>query len=125
MEAMTREFWTGGGKGELRITSCVGCLRLFHPPGPICPFCSSRRIAYTSVSGLGAIDSYTVVRRPWINGYETPYVVARVRLAEDPTVVLVTNIVEVEPDQVHIGQQVEVVFEPRGDAHVPVFRAKS
>jgi uncharacterized OB-fold protein len=49
-------------------------------------------------------------------------VVARVRLAEDPDVVLDTNIVGSEPGGVRIGQPVEAAFEPRGDIHVPVFR---
>ncbi len=125
VEDLTREFWTGGGERELRIATCTECGRLFHPPGPICPYCSSRRTAHTAVSGLGVVDSFTVVRRPWISGYETPYVVARVRLVEDRDVVLVTNIVDTEPDGVRIGLAVEVAFESRGDVHVPVFRPAS
>ena len=124
VDEVTEEFWTGGGRQELRITTCAGCRRLFHPPGPICPYCSGRRITHTTVSGAGTVDSYTVVRRPWIRGYETPYVVARVRLAEDPDVFLVTNIVGADPDEVGIGQPVEVAFETRGDVHVPVFRPR-
>jgi uncharacterized OB-fold protein len=122
VDEMTREFWTAGGRGELRITSCSDCGRLFHPPGPVCPFCWSRRIAHTTVSGAAVVDSFTIVRRPWISGYETPYVVGRVRLREQADVVLVTNIVGVELHQVEIGMEVEAIFERRGDVHVPTFR---
>jgi uncharacterized protein len=67
------------------------------------------------------VDAFTIVCRPWISGYDTPYVVARVRLMEQPDVVLVTNIVHCEPSEVRVGMDVAVVFEQRGDVHVPMF----
>jgi uncharacterized OB-fold protein len=115
-------FWTGGATGTLLITSCVECKQLFHPPGPICPHCSARDIEVVAVSGLGEVDASTVVQRPWIPGYDTPYVVARVRLREQHDVVLVTNIVECDPHDVRAGMAVEAVFERRGDVFVPMFR---
>ncbi len=122
VDDLTREFWTGGERGELRITACAECGRLFHPPGPICPSCHCRRITYVVVSGSGTVDSFTVVRRPWIDGYETPYVVARVRLRDQPDVVLLSNIVGVDPEEVRMGMDVEAVFETRAQVQVPVFR---
>jgi uncharacterized protein len=122
IDELTRDFWTGGTQGELRIAACSRCERLIHPPGPICPFCGSRSVTHTAVSGHALVDSFTVVRRPWISGYETPYVVARVRLRDHDDVVLVTNIVDVDPGQVRIGIAVEAVFESREDVYVPVFR---
>ncbi len=47
---------------------------------------------------------------------------ARVRLREQADVVLVTNVIDVEPHEMRIGMEVEAVFEPRGDVYVPVFR---
>lgn len=121
IDAFTQEFWTGGERGELRITRCVECARLFHPPEPICPFCACRSITHATVSGRGHIDSFTVVRRPWLPGYEVPYIVARVRLADQEDVVLVTNIVDAEPSEISIGAPVEAVFEKREDVYVPMF----
>jgi uncharacterized OB-fold protein len=118
----SRAFWTGGANGELLISSCAECSRLFHPPGPICPHCASREIGFTAVSGRGEVDAFTIVQRPWIPGYDTPYVVARVRLREQRDVVLVSNIVECDPSDVGAGMIVEVVFEPREDLFVPMFR---
>jgi uncharacterized OB-fold protein len=118
----SRAFWTGGATGRLLITACAACTRLFHPPGPICPHCSAREIEVVAVSGRGAIDAFTIVQRPWIPGYDTPYVVARVRLAEQRDVVLVSNIVECDPGDVRAGMIVDVVFEPREDVFVPMFR---
>src|SRR5262245_29353219 len=90
----SRAFWTGGRESQLMITRCAACSRLFHPPAPICPHCAGRKVEPTAVSGRARVDGFTVVHRPWIPGYDTPYVVARVRLAEQPDVVLVTNIVD-------------------------------
>jgi len=118
----SRAFWTGGGTGQLFIASCAACRRLFHPPGPICPHCFARGVEPVAVSGRGEVDAFTVVRRPWIPGYDIPYVVARVRLAEQDDVVLVSNIVECDVSEVRAGMSVEVVFEQRDDVYVPMFR---
>jgi uncharacterized OB-fold protein len=121
IDDLTRAFWTSGADGKLVITRCSTCARLFHPPGPICPNCYARTVESAEVSGLARVDAFTIVCRPWISGYDTPYVVARVRLVEQPDVVLVTNVVNCEPNLVRVGMDVAVVFEQRGDVHVPMF----
>ena len=124
VDETSRAFWTGGAEGRLLISSCTDCRRLFHPPMPCCPYCAGRVIEPVEVSGTGVVDAATVVHRPWIPGYETPYVVARIRLDDHPDVLLVSNVVDCDPGEVHRGLAVEVVFEPRGDVHVPVFRPR-
>jgi acetyl-CoA acetyltransferase len=42
-------------------------------------------------------------------------------LAEDPTIRLTTNIINVEPDHVYVGMAVRVVFCPQGEAWIPLF----
>jgi uncharacterized OB-fold protein len=123
-DEFTRDFWTGGQHGKLMISRCSTCGRLFHPPGPICPNCYARAVESAEVSGRARVDAFTVVRRPWISGYDTPYVVARVRLVEQSDVVLVTNIVHCAPTAVRVGMDVAVVFEQRGDVHVPMFEPR-
>lgn len=45
-------------------------------------------------------------------GFEPPYIVAIVEIAEDPGGVrLITNVVDVEPADMRIGLEVEVFFE--------------
>ena len=48
-------------------------------------------------------------------------VIANVALAEDPTVHLTTNVVGCDPDEVHIGQEVMVRFEPADEVWLPLF----
>ena len=55
-------------------------------------------------------------------GLDVPYAIAMVELPEQPGMRLTTNIVECEPEDVHIGMEVEVVFEQREDVYFPLFR---
>ena len=118
----SRDFWHGGATGQLLISACTACDLLFHPPTRICPHCYARSITHRPVSGRGTVESYTVVRRGWIPGYEPPYVVARVVLAEQPDLHLLTNIVDCDAEAVTTDMPVEVTFEQRGDVYVPMFR---
>jgi uncharacterized OB-fold protein len=118
----SRDFWRGGADGRLLISACAGCERLFHPPASICPHCYSRSVTCRPVSGRATVESYTVARRAWVPGYEPPYVVARVVLAEQPDLHLLTNVVGCDVEAVTTGMEVEVIFEQRGDVFVPLFR---
>jgi acetyl-CoA acetyltransferase/uncharacterized OB-fold protein len=114
-------FWTSGSDGKLRIQRCAECSTFVHPPVPICPVCRSRKWEPTEVSGRATVVGFTVNARQWLPGFEPPYVIANVALAEDPSVRLTTNIVGCDPDDVHIGQEVAVRFEPNDDVWMPLF----
>ena len=114
-------FWTSGVDGVLRIQGCDDCGQLIHPPVPICPYCRSRSSTPTPVSGRGTIVGYTVNSHRWLPGFDPPYVIANVALAEDARVHLTTNIVGCEPSEVGIGQEVTVQFEHQEDVWIPLF----
>jgi acetyl-CoA acetyltransferase len=57
----------------------------------------------------------------WLPGFDPPYVIANVALAEDARVHLTTNIVGCEPSDVRIGQEVSVRFEQQEDVWLPLF----
>lgn len=114
-------FWTSGSDGHLRIQRCCDCHRFVHPPVPICPYCRSRSWEPAEVSGRGTIVGFTVNVHQWLPGFEPPYVIANVALAEDSTVHLTTNIVDCDPDEVRIGQEVAVRFEHHDDVWIPLF----
>ena len=92
-----------------------------HPPVPICPRCRSRNWEPSLVSGRGTVIGFTVNAHPWLPGFDPPYVIANVALAEDVDVRLTTNIVGCDPGQVGIGQQVAVRFEQHDDVWIPLF----
>lgn len=118
---MNEWFWTAGRDGRLRIQRCGDCGAYRHPPAPICPSCRSTEWSAEPVSGDGTIVAMTVNWQPWLPGFDPPYVVANVALAEDPSIHLTTNIVGVGPDDVEIGQRVRVTFEAHEDVWLPVF----
>jgi uncharacterized OB-fold protein len=128
--AESTAYWTGGERGELMIYRCHHCGHFFHPPGPVCWRCRSTDVAPEAVSGRATVAAYTVNRQPWIPGFEPPYVVAMVELADEPDVRLVTNVVDIAASDVCVGLEVEVFFEDwtglsgEGDTRVwlPLFR---
>lgn len=120
----TRDFWTCGGDGELRIQHCDACGTYVHPPAPLCPSCLGRDLRPRGVSGRGRIFSFTINHHPWREGLEIPFAIALVELDEDPSVRLAANIVDCPLEALHIGMPVEVVFERAGEIHVPLFRPR-
>lgn len=115
-------FWTSGADGELRFQQCQACDALIHPPAPVCRYCRSREIGVRAVSGTATLAGFTVNHRFSLPGLPAPYVVAQVAITEDSRVRLTTNIVECDPDQLELGQPVEVVFEQVEDVWLPLFR---
>jgi uncharacterized protein len=104
-------FWTGGRNGELLITRCRSCGHFFHPPGPACWRCRSTDVAPEPVSGRATVAAYTVNRQSWIPGFDPPYIVAMVELAEESDTRLMSNVVDADPDEISVGMDVEVFFE--------------
>ena len=115
-------FWTSGADGTLRLQECKDCESLIHPPAPVCRYCRSHDMGVRAVSGRATLAGFTVNHRFSLPGLPAPYVVAQVAIAEDPRVRLTTNIVDCDPDQLELGQQVEVVFEQIEDVWLPLFR---
>lgn len=126
----SREFYEAATKHELRIQQCSECGRFRFPPQVMCPSCRSSKSQWTPVSGRGRIHTFTVVR-----GYEPrsvpmfswppdqyPIVVVIVELA-DAGVRIVSNIIDCDPADLHVGMPVEVTFEDvTDDISLPKFR---
>ena len=115
-------FWTAGADGVLRIQECQDCAALIHPPQPVCRYCRSHNMGVRDVSGKATLSAFTVNHRFGFPDLPPPYVVAQVAVAEDPRVRLTTNIVECDPDELQLGQAVEVVFDKIEDVWLPLFR---
>lgn len=114
-------FWTSGKDGRLRILRCQDCGYWIHPAAPRCRRCRSGEVAPEVVSGRGRVATWTMNVQPWIPG-TAPYLIGLVELAEQEKLFLTTNLVEVDAEDVHIGLEVEVVFEHAGDVWYPLFR---
>jgi acetyl-CoA acetyltransferase/uncharacterized OB-fold protein len=115
-------FWASGADGTLRVSHCADCNRFFHPPLPACPYCRSRAVVLVPVSGRATVVGFSVDHQTWLPGFPPPYVVAVVALAEDDGARLTTNVVDCDPESVHVGMRVRVRFEElAADVWLPLF----
>jgi uncharacterized OB-fold protein len=78
-------------------------------------------VAPEVVSGRATVVAHTVNAHAWIPGSE-PYVIGLVAIDEQASVRLMTNLVDVEPEDIRTGMPVEVVFEENDDVFLPLFR---
>jgi acetyl-CoA acetyltransferase/uncharacterized OB-fold protein len=114
-------YWTSGRDGRLRIQGCDDCGTLVHPPVPVCPNCRSPSSSPRPMSGRAVVIGVTINEQYWLPDFAPPYVIANVALADDPSIHLTTNLVGCEPDEAHIGMEVQVGFDHVDDVWIPLF----
>jgi uncharacterized OB-fold protein len=87
---------------------CNHCGGKIFPPRDVCPHCVEEAQAPFQFSGRGEVYSHSTVFNPPA-GFEefVPYTVALVKLDEGP--LLTAQLTDVDPDEVEIGQKVEMV----------------
>ena len=125
VDAETSFFWEAARRGELHILRCRGCGTYIHLPRPACRTCGSTDLAPERVSGRGVVHSFTVTHFP-LPGYEPPFAVVLVELEEQQGLRLASNLVDVAPEEIEIGMEVEVVFEQvADDVSLPLFRRRT
>lgn len=104
------------------LQRCSACGTVIWWPRAVCPECSSFDLEPFAAAGTGTVYSYTVVRKgqgKWRD--VAPYVLAYVELAEGPR--LLTNIVDCDPDSVHIDMAVTIAWADTGEGtKLPRFR---
>jgi len=112
----TKPFWDATLEGRLLIRACNDCAAYYWYPRTICPLCGSLDTRWHDAAGTGTVYSSTVVRRD-VGEYAdaTPFVLAYVELDEGPR--MIAHLVEVDVENVAIGDRVRAVFAPTdGDA---------
>jgi uncharacterized OB-fold protein len=116
----TQPFWDGCAAGELRLQRCAPCDELYFPPRRACPKCLSTDVAWETLSGRATLHTYLINHRA-APGFEAPYAIAVVQLAEGPR--MMTNIVGAEqtPEALVLDMDLRVTFEQRGDVMLPLF----
>lgn len=118
----TREFWTGGERGELRLPRCEACRRWLHPSLSVCPDCPGSALAYATVGPEGVVVGFSVNHQPWLPGFDPPYVVVIVEMDGAPGVRLTANLVVEQPAEATVGQAVTATFEQHEDVWLPMFQ---
>ncbi|CAA0137587.1 Uncharacterised protein [Mycolicibacterium vanbaalenii] len=118
----TAPFWTAAKERRLSAPRCGDCGRFRMPPTPFCPQCQSRAMDWVDLTGAATVYSYAVVRG--LPQFPDLVLVAAVLdLPDAPGARIVSNVVDVAPEEVSIGMHVEVDFMPIADGWLlPAFR---
>jgi uncharacterized OB-fold protein len=119
-DAVTAPWWDATREHRLLVQRCERCGAAQLPPGTVCRGCGSAvGLAWAETCGRAAVDTFTVVHRAPMPGFDVPYVVARVRLDEGP--LLLTTLTG-DLDGLRCGDAVALGWRPVGDGrHLPTF----
>jgi len=104
----TAFFWDGLKEHRVLIQRCASCGLLRHPPRPMCPACNSLDWDTVESSGRGTVHSFVMPQHPKFPFMDYPYIVALVDLAEG--VRIISNLIDIDPDDARIEMPVEVCF---------------
>ena len=111
--SLSQQFWTGCSRGELLLQRCNACSEANFSPAEHCRTCLSRDLTWERSGGRGRLYSWTVVHRPVLPSFATPYAPAIVTLDEGYQ--MVTNIVDAVPDELTADMRVRVLFADVGN----------
>jgi uncharacterized OB-fold protein len=118
-------FWEACQREELRMQRCTDCGHWRWTPAPLCTACQSARYSWEQLSGRGTVHTWTVVTHPVHPAAveRVPYVVVEVQLAEQENLCMISNLIDVAPEDISMDMAVEVTFvtHPHGDK-LPQFR---
>ena len=120
VDEITAPWWEATREHQMLLQHCVSCDAVQHYPRALCTLCGATdQLDWVVASGAGVVDSFTVVHRA-LPGFEAPYVVARVRLAEGP--IVLTNLVGRAPDAWRCDEAVQLSWRDLSDGRaLPVF----
>jgi uncharacterized OB-fold protein len=123
IDNVSRSYWEGTAKGELRYQCCDACGMVQFYPRALCTSCGSEPSWQVS-SGRGQVYTFTVIRQNAAPPFrdQVPYVVAMVDV--EPGFRMMGNVIGIDPDRVVIGMSVQVEFiAVEDDYAVPVWRS--
>ena len=112
----SKPFFDAAAEGKFLIKRCTACNEAHWYPRSMCPHCHSDQTVWEESPGEGVVYSFSIMRKSPTG----PYALAYVTLNEGPNVL--TNIVDVTPEDLKIGLAVKVKLQPtEGGPPVPVF----
>ncbi|KAA9108199.1 Zn-ribbon domain-containing OB-fold protein [Microbacterium rhizomatis] len=114
----TREWFDRIDLGRLTVPRCRDCGSFFLYPRSSCPRCGGRSIELVDAAGTATLLSFVVNQRG-PEGFEPPYALAIVQLAEGPR--MLAGIATTDPAELEIDVPLRAVFEERGDRKVLYF----
>ena len=117
-------YWKAAAQHVLSIARCSHCEWLTHPPDIVCPHClsASPSFEFFPVSGRGTLRSWTVMHQSFLPGFDVPFVLVDVELAEQEDLRIIGRLIDGPDAPLDIGAQLRVAFEDIApDVAVPAF----
>jgi uncharacterized OB-fold protein len=122
-DAITLPFWQAAAEHRLVVQRCTTCEHTRHPPAPLCPECRSTESDWDQLPGRGEVYSYTAVHRPVAADQTLPFIIAVIALEDSGGLRMISNLVDVDPEELEIGMPVELVWEDMSEElAMPRFR---
>lgn len=112
-------FWEACNEKSFLIQGCKSCGEKQFYPRALCKRCNSKDLEWQQVSGHGKVKTFTVVNHAPSPAFKAdlPYVLALIDLEEGVRAMM--NILDCDVADVHIGMDVELTYELRGEQYIP------
>ena len=120
-EPDTEPFWDATKDHELKYQVCDDCGGLVWHPRRHCTQCTSLNLSWKTSKGEGTVYTYSIVRQNYHPAFREliPYVVAWIDLDEGFR--MLSNVVDVDAEEVSVGQRVHVRWLDQEGLALPAF----
>ena len=114
---LTRPFWEGCRRGELRLQRCAGCGAFRFFPTESCHHCGSVQYTWEATTRRGTLYSWLVVRRPVDDSWaaDVPFAIAVVALDVPGKPLLTGTLVGCPLDEIQADLWVTAEFDVIND----------
>lgn len=114
-------YWEGTLKDELRVQRCKQCGTWQWGPEWLCHNCLSFDLEWVEIAPKGRIYSWTRLWHPVHSALKEygPYIAVLVELPQAGNVRMLGNLIGDPRQDIHIGAEVEAVFEQHPDGMPP------
>ena len=120
---LDQPFWDGLSEGKLRLQYC--CSGFQYPFETFCFKCGSDDVSWRDASGEGEVHTFVTVHQRYHAAFADilPYNVSVIEL--DEGLRIVSNVINIDTDDVKIGMRVKVSPQPAGDGRYALFFEKA
>lgn len=125
VEADTQEYWEACNEHRLVVQQCLVCKEFRFGPSPICHACHSFEYESVESAGVGEVYTWTVTHHSVhpATADAVPYNSVVVQLSDCGGAKIISNLIDVDNDEIEAGMRVEVVWQQvSDDITIPRFR---
>ena len=113
----SKPFWESSKRHDLELQRCRSCAKFYFPPSHGCAHCGNIDNEWVKVSGKAKIYSWCTFQVPFVPYFtdDLPYASVVVEFEEAGGPRIISNVVDVKPDDLEIDMPLEIVYEDVSD----------